>query len=102
MANPSEQAPANGINIFEILNAIHADTNALNDGTRAQPGQGAPAATQTLGGKIDDMHKFMRNRVTSTATQINVYNDDTTTIDHKATLADDNTTASRTEFVSGP
>ena len=29
VANPSEQAPGNGINIFEILNAIHTDVTGL-------------------------------------------------------------------------
>ncbi len=76
--------------------------NALNDTARAEPAQGAPGATVTTSEKIDWLYKAWRNKTTSTATQYNLYNDDTSTIDTKATLAEDGTTASRAEMVSGP
>ena len=44
VANPSEQAPGNGVNIFEILNAIHTDTSTTLDGR-------IPAAL--VGGRMD-------------------------------------------------
>ena len=75
---------------------------ALRTTTDGEPAQGTPGATISLEEKISWLYKAWRNRTTSTATQYNLYNDDTTTIDTKATLADDATTASRTEMVSGP
>ena len=76
--------------------------DALNVDTYAEPGQGAPAATTTLVGKIGYLYKFLRNRVTSTSSQISVYNDDALTIDQKSAQSDDGTTYDRPEFGSGP
>jgi len=121
---PSSQAPANAINLFEMVRAIYDDTNSL-DGTKipntislaninaemdtalrtttdGEPAQGTPGATISLEEKISWLYKAWRNRTPATATQYNLHNDDTSTIDTKATLADDATTASRTEMVSGP
>jgi hypothetical protein len=128
---PAAAAPGNAVSLAEVLRAVYddtneiqVDTNALNDtkipdtislaninaevvdtlntDTYAEPAQGAPGATISLAQKIGFMYKFMRNRVTSTSSAINVFNDDATTVDHKATFSDDTTTADRTEFISGP
>ncbi len=72
------------------------------DTATGEPAQGAPGVSVKRGEKIDWLYKFLRNRSTSTATAINVYADDATTIDHKSTHSDDGTTYDRTEFVSGP
>lgn len=76
--------------------------DVLNVDTFAEPGQGAPAATTTLSAKIGYLFKAWRNRKTQTATQFSLYNDDATTVDHKATTADDGTTGSIGEIASGP
>ena len=76
--------------------------DVLNTDTFAEPGQGAPGATITLAAKIGYIYKFLRNRKTATATLINVYNDDTTTVDHKRTISDNGTTYDEEEVVTGP
>jgi hypothetical protein len=75
---------------------------SLNTDTFAEPGQGAPAATTTLVAKIGYLYKNWRNRKAQTATEFRLYNDDATTVDQKATVADDGTTASKTEIATGP
>ena len=89
------------------LLATPAQVNAevldvLNVDTFAQPGQETPAATNTIRAMLAYLYKAWRNRITSTATQYNLYNDDATTIDQKATLSDDATTADKTEITTGP
>jgi len=76
--------------------------DALNVDTYAEPGQGTPAATTSLVAKVNYLYKAWRNRHTQTASAYSLYNDDATTVDQKATTADDGTTFSRTEVESGP
>ena len=76
--------------------------DALNVDTYAEPGQEAPPATATLVRKLGYLYKFLRNRVTSTATQISVFNDDAVTVDQKSAHSDDGTTYDRGEFGTGP
>lgn len=76
--------------------------DALNVDTYAEPGQGTPAATTSLAAKINYLYKNWRNKKTQTATTWSLLNDDAATVDQKATVADDATTASKTEIVSGP
>jgi len=76
--------------------------DVLNVDTFAEPAQGAPAATTTLVNKIGFLYKFLRNRITQTATTMSVYNDDAITVDHKSTVSDDGTTYDRGEIVTGP
>jgi len=75
--------------------------DVLNTDTFAEPGQGAPAATNTLVNKISFLYKYLRNRITSTSTTISVYNDDAVTVDHKSTHSDNGTTYDRGEFTTG-
>jgi hypothetical protein len=51
---------------------------------------------------IGFLYKAWRNRSTQTATQYSLYNDDASTVDHKATFSDDATTADRAEIATGP
>ena len=93
--------------IGSLGNTAKSDVNAevvdaLNVDTYAEPGQEAPAATQTLTKKIGYLYKAWRNKHTQTATQYSLYNDDTATVDQKATFGDDGTTATRTEIATGP
>lgn len=84
-----------------------ADVNAevldvLNTDTFAEPGQEAPPATTTLVKKIGYLYKMFRNKKTQTSTAFSLYADDASTVDQKATVSDDATTATRGEIVSGP
>ena len=47
-------------------------------------------------------NKKLRNKKDGTSTLIQIYNDDTTTVDHKRTVSDDGTTYAEEEIVSGP
>ena len=76
--------------------------DAINTDTYAEPGQGAPAATATLAAKINYLYKAWRNKSTQTATTYSLYDDAGTTVDHKATVSDDATTATKGEVVTGP
>lgn len=76
--------------------------NVLVTATYAQPGQGTPAATTTLAQQIAYIYKFLRNRITQTATGFSVYNDDAVTVDQKATVSDNGTTFDRGEIATGP
>lgn len=76
--------------------------DALATDTYAEPGQGAPAATATLAAKINYLYKAWRNRSNQTATTYQLFADDATTVDQKATVSDDGTTAEKGEIATGP
>ena len=85
------------------LAEINAEVvDALNVDTYAEPGQGAPAATASLAAKINYVYKAFRNKITQTATTLNIYDDAGTTVDQKATVSDDGTTYTRGEIGTGP
>lgn len=76
--------------------------DALATDTYAEPGQGAPAATTSLAAKINYLYKAWRNKSTQTATEYALYDDAGTTVDQKATVSDDATTATKGEVGTGP
>ena len=104
--------------IVSEVNAVQSDIAALNDisaasvnaevvdalntDTYAEPGQGVPAATTSLAAKINYLYKFLRNKKTQTATDLKVFDDAGTTVDHKSTVSDNGTTFTKGEIVSGP
>ena len=75
--------------------------DVLNTDTFAEPGDEIPTSTTTLVDKIGYLYKFMRNKIETTATKINVYNDAGDNIDHTSTISDDDTTFTRGEFGAG-
>ena len=76
--------------------------DALATDTYAEPGQAAPAATTTLAVKLSYLYKFLRNRVTTTSSQISIYGDDAATVHQKITHSDDGVTYDKGEVASGP
>lgn len=76
--------------------------DALATDTYAEPGQGTPAATASLATKINYLYKNWRNRKTQTSTTFSLFNDDAVTVDQKATVSDNGTTAEKTEIATGP
>lgn len=69
--------------------------------TYAEIGAGAPSATPTLAYMLTSLYEYlMRNKVEVTATSIKLYKDDGTTEVFHATMADDGTTFTRSEFVA--
>jgi len=83
--------------------AINAQVlDVLNVDTFAEPGQEVPTSTTTLVDKIGYLYKFLRNRITQSATELKVYDDAGTTVDQKSTVSDDGTTFTRGEIGTGP
>ena len=55
-----------------------------------------------MANKLGFLYKAWRNRSNQTATTWQLFNDDATTVDHKATVSDDGTTGEKGEVVTGP
>ena len=70
--------------------------------TLSLPGQEAPPLAPTPEQALTWLYKVLRNRTAQTATQWSLYADDETTVDAKATVSDDTTTAIVQEIVTGP
>jgi hypothetical protein len=78
------------------------DNYALLSGTQAEPGQGAPAATISPIDALRYLYKAWRNKKDSSATTLQFYADDGTTVDQKATVSESGGTVTKAEIVSGP
>ena len=72
------------------------------DDARGEPAQGAPPVNPDAMTKLDYIYKAWRNKTEQTATTLSLYNDAGTVVDHKATVSDDTTTATKGEIVTGP
>lgn len=69
--------------------------------TYAEIAAGAPSATPTFAYMMTAVYEYMfRNKMTVTTSLITLYKDDGTTAVFKATVADDGTTFTRSEFVA--
>ena len=79
----------------EVADVLKTDTVTL-------PGQVAPPLAPTFEEMISWLYKALRNRKTQTSTQWSLLADNETTVDAKATVSDDATTAIKQEIVSGP
>lgn len=82
------------------INAQVVDT--LDTDTLTLPGQEAPTNTPTMREALGWLYKTFRNKKEQTATTWSLYDDAGSTVDAKATVADDGTTASKAEIVVGP
>jgi len=99
---PQNTSLADDINALPTTAEVNAQVvDALNVDTYAEPGQGLPPATTTLVTKIGHMYKAWRNRTTNDGTDINLYNDDATTIGHKAGVSTSSGTVERSEWRTG-
>lgn len=81
---------------------VNTEVDGALDTTITLPGQTAPPLTPTLREGIAWLYKVFRNRKTQTATVWSLMADDETTVDAKATISDDTTTAIKQEIVTGP
>jgi len=84
----------------EIATA-QTDLDTLTD-ARGEPAQGAPPASNTTNGKIDQMYKRWRNKQDSDGSTEQYYGDDTSTVDSKRTVSAAAGTVTKAETVSGP
>lgn len=90
------------LNDISAANVNTEVLDVLNTDTFAEPSQGTPPATASLVVKIGYVYKAWRNRTTQDATTYKLYNDDGTTVDHKATVSDNGTTFDSGEKTTGP
>lgn len=110
---------AAGTNIAADVVALQASVDGLNDLSAAEVnaevvdglytdtitllGQVAPAASPTIAYAVGFLYKIARNQLTTDSTNgVQIYADDASTVDHKATISDNGTTFTRGEFGSGP
>jgi len=77
-------------------------TDALNVDTYDEPGQEAPPAITNLQKKISYVYKFLRNKITQTSTESQIWNDASTIVDQKATVSDTGLVFTRGKFGIGP
>jgi hypothetical protein len=105
------QASVNTIDDFldtevaAILAAVDTEVSAilaLLDDARAEPGQGAPAASADIVTKIDYLYKWTRNKKDNDGSVTKFYADDGTTVDHKQTTSESAGTVTKGEIVTGP
>ena len=89
--NDISAADVNG----EVVDVLTVDIQTL-------PAQSAPPLTPTFVEMVSWPYKSYRNRETQTATEYNLFADNGTTVDTKATISDDSTTFDKNELVSGP
>lgn len=75
--------------------------NPIKTDTYTLPGQEAPTATPTLEEAIMYLYKQFRNKETQTATEYKLFADNGSTVDQKATVSDDTTTATKGEIGTG-
>jgi len=75
---------------------------ALATTTYAEPGQGAPGATLSLKDKIGYLFKNWRNKKTQSTTEFDLFADDGSTVDQKATVSDVASVATKGEIEAGP
>lgn len=79
----------------EVLDVSNTDTITL-------PGQEAPPLAPTEREMLSWLYKVFRNRKSQTSTVWALYADNESTIDAKAVISDDATTAIKQEIVTGP
>lgn len=87
--------------------AMKAEVNAEVDTalittTYAEPGQGTPGATISIKDKIGYLYKAWRNKSDQDSTTYQLYNDDASTVDQKATVSDATGVATKGEVTTGP
>jgi len=92
---------------IDTLNDLSAaDVNAevcdvLKTDTSGEPAQGAPAETASIEAKVAWLYKLARNKITNDGTDIKVYNDAGTVVDHKASVSESGGTVTRAKFGTG-
>jgi len=97
---------ANETKIDALNDLSAAEVNAevcdvLKTDTSGEPAQGAPAETASIEAKVAWLYKLARNKITNDGTDIKVYNDAGTVVDHKASVSESGGTVTRAKFGTG-
>lgn len=101
-ADDATLAAIAGLNNLSAAQVNAEVLDVLNVDTFSEPGQGAPPASPTFRQMVHYLYKVFRNKKTQTATTFSLFADDGTTVDQKATVSDDGTTATSGEIATGP
>ena len=83
------------------VNNIAAMVTAVWAKAMSDLAQGIPSATASVLTAINYLYMALRNKITTTSTEMAVYKDDGTTKAIKAVLSDDGSTFTKEEFGSG-
>jgi hypothetical protein len=70
--------------------------------SRSEPGQGIPPVSTTFMEKIDYLYKMWRNKKDQSGSLSQLYADDASTVDQKATTSEAGGTVTHEEWESGP
>ena len=96
-------SPTLGQNALINITKINAEVvDALNVDTYAEPGQTNPPATTTLVNKLGYLYKQWRNKKDQSGSTHQLYADNGTTVDQKATVSEAGGTVTKDEYVAGP
>lgn len=90
------------INAYTGNTAQTGDAYAALTGAQAEPGQGTPAANATPLAKLSYLFKWARNKLTNDGVTLKMFASDATTVDQKASVADDGSTFTRGGIATGP
>jgi hypothetical protein len=85
-----------------VVDGIADAILAMLDDARGEPGQGTPPVNADAMTKLDYIYKAWRNKSDQNSTTYQLYADDASTVDQKATVSDDGTTATKGEIATGP
>jgi hypothetical protein len=96
-------APTNGDLTATMKTSVNTEvSDVLKTDTVTLPGQVAPPLAPTFEEMISWLYKVLRNRTDQTSSLWQLYADNETTVDAKATVSDNGTTAVKQEIVAGP
>jgi hypothetical protein len=96
-------APTNGDLTATMKTSVNTEvSDVLKTDTVTLPGQVAPPLAPTFEEMISWLYKVLRNRTDQTASLWQLYADNETTVDAKATVSDNGSTAVKQEIVAGP
>jgi len=90
------------LNDLSAANVNAEMVDVLATDTYVEPGQELPASDTSLANKINYLYKAWRNRSNQTATLYQLFADNATTVDQKAVVSDNATTAEKGEVQTGP
>ena len=89
---------------FNDISAADVNTqvsDVMKTDTLTEPGQVAPPVAASMELKIAYVYKFLRNKITNDGSDIEVYNDDGSTVGQTAPVSEAAGKVTRGEFVAG-
>lgn len=101
VADTAELQTDNTPGALSTINSVVDSILAMLDDTRGEPAQGAPPVNPDAMTKLDYIYKFLRNKKDQDGVLSQIYADDGSTVDHKATTSESGGTVTHEEWVTG-